>query len=287
MLSVAPAPPVDGTDAGDAVALALVPVLQQVVTLLDAVAAEVDVPLPPYRPVVVRREPRALPVGRLTVVTAAVPSVRCPGTRVTVTFPGHVDQQRAVGALKALLAATLDLELDRQESAAAARTALEAANRDPGTGLGNRRAWASILRLEAQRCLRSRSPFTVVVLDLDGLKQVNDTRGHAAGDELITATASVLRQQHRAIDHVCRLGGDEFGIAAPGTDGGQAQALMAKLRQRLRERGISVSLGAATMLPSGQADDGGLDQAVHALWQEADAAMYADKRAGASALHLP
>jgi diguanylate cyclase (GGDEF)-like protein len=107
------------------------------------------------------------------------------------------------------------------------------------------------------------------VLDLDGLKAVNDAHGHAAGDELIVRTAQALASARRATDEVCRLGGDEFGIVAPDTDAEQAALLAHRIRDSLRRHHVAVSLGFAVS---------GRESTVDQLWQQADAAMYEDKR---------
>lgn len=182
----------------------------------------------------------------------------------------------AAPAFAALIATIIDKEIARFGAEAATRGALVTANRDPATGLGNRRAWVAALRVEMSRALRSGTPLTVLILDIDGLKAVNDTRGRAAGDEVITRTAAALGQARRVTDQVCRLGGDEFGVAAPETRPDQAALLAARLHDSLTAHQVRASLGwAVTSHTSG---DPGLDPGIDALWHEADAAMYADKR---------
>ena len=176
-----------------------------------------------------------------------------------------------VQALPSLLSALVEAEVRRAGAEVLARTALQVANVDPMTGLGNRRAWVQALHQECSRASRGSASLAVLVLDVDGLKTVNDTYGHAAGDELISRTASALLRASRTTDAVCRLGGDEFGIAAPATDRVQGQLLARRVRRLLAADGVSASVGVAVT------DDctGGADE----LWQRADAAMYAAKRA--------
>ncbi len=90
------------------------------------------------------------------------------------------------------------------------------------------------------------------------------------GDALIIRAAEALPASRRATDRVCRLGGDEFGIAAPDLTSEQAEQLVALLRARLDANGVPISLGWSVGAAGTPMDD---------LWQRADAAMYADKRA--------
>ena len=98
------------------------------------------------------------------------------------------------------------------------------------TGVANRGAFEERLALECARARRSRQPLTVAMIDIDGLKAVNDSVGHAAGDELITRVAQGLRQELRTTDMVARVGGDEFALVLPGVGEEGAGAVAAKLR---------------------------------------------------------
>ncbi len=179
-----------------------------------------------------------------------------------------------MGSLPMLIAMVMDRELERGSAKAALQAALDLANRDPATGLGNRRAWMATLKQECARAARTGRPLTVIVLDLDGLKNINDSRGHAAGDQTIALTAAGLTAARRATDVVCRLGGDEFGIAAPDTDALNARLLVTRLRAALHAQGVEFSVGWAVSdtPPSDtpQAQD---------MWQQADERMYENKRA--------
>jgi diguanylate cyclase (GGDEF)-like protein len=99
-----------------------------------------------------------------------------------------------------------------------------AALSDPLTGLANRRMLMSTADYEIARHRRADARFVVVMLDLDGFKQVNDRYGHAAGDELLRDVAQGLTQVLRTQDTVARLGGDEFCVIAPETDNPRALA---------------------------------------------------------------
>ena len=98
------------------------------------------------------------------------------------------------------------------------RDAMEkAAYSDPLTGLANRRMLMSVAEYEIARHLRARERFSVVMLDLDGFKLLNDRFGHAAGDQMLCSVAAVLQRALRSQDTVARLGGDEFCVIAPAT----------------------------------------------------------------------
>ena len=168
-----------------------------------------------------------------------------------------------------LLSTVLHLELSAERLDRRAERAESEATTDPLTGLGNRRGWDRVLAAEEARCRRHGHPATVIVLDLDGLKGVNDAGGHAAGDDLLRRSAEVLAGSARASDYVARLGGDEFGLLAveAGPAGGEAEA--ARIRARLDEAGVGAAVGVASRDPAGTLED---------AWREADADMYRHKR---------
>jgi diguanylate cyclase (GGDEF)-like protein len=135
------------------------------------------------------------------------------------------------------------------------RDAMEqAAYTDPLTGLANRRLLRSVAEHEIARHLRSGERFSVVMLDLDGFKLLNDRYGHAAGDEMLCDVATRLKQALRAQDTVARLGGDEFCVIAPAT--GDPRPLAEKIRHAVSHaaRGyeeLRASLGIAVFPDDG------------------------------------
>jgi diguanylate cyclase (GGDEF)-like protein len=211
-------------------------------------------PLPP-RLVVwpTRVPPCAWHPGLLLLATAADDE---PSRRRAVTDAGDVLHGLVVAARRRSAA----------ESLAAHAVAL--AGRDSLTGVGNRRTWREALDAEAARTARYRGPSSIVVVDLDGLKRINDEQGHAAGDAHLRRAAAAVRRGSRTVDVVCRLGGDEFGVLAPETAADGAQQLANRLREELAAAEVAASIGVAT------AEAGDLEQA----WQAADAAMYLHKR---------
>jgi len=158
----------------------------------------------------------------------------------------------------------------------------EQAQTDPLTGLANVRAFREHLEAEVRRSQRYGSRLTCVMVDLDGLKAINDGLGHAAGDRALMALASVLRQELRDTDVCARRGGDEFVMLLPhaGAEDGRvvAERACARLgRVELVVAGRRLTLGASFGV-SCLEPDGDLD--ARSLLAEADAALYRAKSSG-------
>ncbi len=179
------------------------------------------------------------------------------------------DDEELLQLMGRLLATVLALELDREQQERRAERAEADAARDGLTGLANRRAWDDIVTAEEARCRRYGHPGAVLVIDLNDLKEVNDTHGHPAGDQLLRDCANVLVATARSSDFVARIGGDEFAVLAVETDsaGGEVQA--ARIRRALQDAGVNAAIGLGLRGP-----DGSLDNAA----RDADSAMYEDKR---------
>ncbi len=154
------------------------------------------------------------------------------------------------------------------------RDAMErAAYSDPLTGLANRRLLMSVAEHEIARHHRAGERFSVVMLDLDGFKQLNDRYGHAAGDEMLCAVATGLTQALRSQDTVARLGGDEFCVIAPATADPRPLADKISAAVAHASRGhdeLRASIGAAVF-----ADDGGT---IELLLRTADERLLSAKR---------
>ncbi len=163
----------------------------------------------------------------------------------------------------------------------------QTALRDELTGLYNRRFFDEQLQSEWHRCLRREEPMSLLLLDLDRFKSINDTAGHCAGDRVIRQVANVLEgQSHRAGDSISRYGGEEFAILKPGCTAQASVKLANALRAAVETAGlahpgesvrdggvVTVSVGVVTLLPS---PCGSVQELIHA----ADQAMYAAKRSG-------
>jgi diguanylate cyclase (GGDEF)-like protein len=106
---------------------------------------------------------------------------------------------------------------------------------DPLTGIANRRSLLERIEYEVARHTRGRSSFALLMLDLDGFKDLNDRFGHAAGDDLLRDVAAVMQRSLRGQDTVARIGGDEFCVLAPETDLPGARRLMARIESAVGE----------------------------------------------------
>lgn len=179
-------------------------------------------------------------------------------------------------------AATAEIELRSavRELAEAQEQLQRLALHDPLTQLLNRRGFAEACRQHLALAQRSFTPFTLLVLDLDAFKGINDTLGHDAGDAALTEMADILRDLARDSDLVGRLGGDEFAVLLTGTSERFVSTFRARLDAALERRNgepdrayaLKASVGSATWLPEYPAS-------MATLHRLADEAMYADKRA--------
>lgn len=147
---------------------------------------------------------------------------------------------------------------------------------DPLTGVRNRRALIESVGMELNRSSRSGSPTSLVLVDIDHFKRVNDDFGHPAGDATLQAVAQILSDRGRSSDIVARYGGEEFAVILPSTPPDGAAVVAERLRAAVEQatwphRPITASLGVATSV-DGDTVDG--------LLQRADQALYASKRAG-------
>jgi diguanylate cyclase (GGDEF)-like protein len=139
---------------------------------------------------------------------------------------------------------------------------------DALTGLLNRRALERDLRREAGRSARHHRRFSLMVIDLDGLKRVNDTQGHLAGDAYLKSMAQALRNALRIGDSAYRIGGDEFVVLLPETDEGRAEAVAHRIRH---EGGPAFSWGSVTYPDDGDDFDGLIDLADQRLYDQRSA----------------
>jgi len=150
---------------------------------------------------------------------------------------------------------------------------------DPLTGLANYRSLARNLELELDRAHRYDLPVSLLMIDLDGLKSINDDLGHGAGDDAIRLVGSTLSAGVRRFETVARQGGDEFSILLPNTSESAALILGERLRQEVSEcfiggRRLSISVGVGSREPGDEATS------VRTLVDRSDAALYRSKRGG-------
>jgi len=149
----------------------------------------------------------------------------------------------ALGAAGDSLRGIIDAIVQRVEELECAQ---RLASRDELTGLANRRSLGDGLERELARARRAGDPLSVLLFDIDGLKQINDTHGHAAGDEALREAALRAQETVRDGDLVARLGGDEFIVLLPAADQAETIAIGERMRDTLARHGIGVSFGVAT-----------------------------------------
>lgn len=168
------------------------------------------------------------------------------------------------------------------ENARRIRRAERLAGTDDLTGLSNVRALTDTLRREVACASRNGQPLSVIVVDVDGFKRVNDRHGHLCGSRALSEVAALVRESMRRTDLVARLGGDEFAVVLPNTDGKGAVAAGDRLRARVARHvfllhdGLDVRLTASV----GVATASGSDLTESALLDRADGALYSAKAGG-------
>lgn len=166
------------------------------------------------------------------------------------------------------------------------RTALQNALRDPLTDTGNRIAMDQVLQREVDLARRNLQPLSLLMLDIDHFKLINDTHGHAQGDEVLKAVAQTLKNQLRNIDMVFRYGGEEFLVVLSNTCREAAALVGERLRYSILELQcldaghpitVSISLGCSSLLPG---------ESSESLLRRADSALYIAKRDGRNRLTM-
>ncbi len=166
------------------------------------------------------------------------------------------------------------------------RVAIQSALRDPLTNTGNRIAMDQVLGREIELARRNGQPLSLLMLDIDHFKGINDEHGHSAGDEVLKAVATTIKDQLRNIDMVFRYGGEEFLVLLSGTPGEGAKLVGERLREAVlglqcvvqgRPVKMSISLGCASLE---------LGESVDGLLNRADKALYSAKRSGRNCLAM-
>ena len=192
------------------------------------------------------------------------------------------------GTLLLALKTVLEIPAIALDNALALQRAEALSVTDDLTLLSNSRYLNQVLRQETKRAMRSKRPLSMLFLDLDGFKSVNDNHGHLSGSKALVEAGAVIRDCARETDVVARFGGDEFALILPDTGPEGARAVAWRIRERvrahpfLRSDGLSVrltaSIGIAT-LPD-------VAQTAEELLKAADIAMYKVKAAGKDGIHV-
>ncbi len=189
----------------------------------------------------------------------------------TVSRDWSIDDISLIGSLADNLSVAIEnAELHQERELQAVMDGL--------TGVFNRRAFTEALHKEFERAKRYEHTLSLIIVDLDFLKKINDNFGHMAGDEAIRSIGQILRQSSRSIDFCARYGGEEFCLLLPNTEIDMAEQLAERLRRLINEitveghGNISASLGVASYpLHCDSADD---------LFHKADEALYCAKEGG-------
>jgi diguanylate cyclase (GGDEF)-like protein len=166
------------------------------------------------------------------------------------------------------------------------RAAVQSALRDPLTETGNRIAMQQTLKREVDIARRTLQPMSVLMVDIDHFKSINDSHGHLIGDQALKAVATALKDSLRNVDMVFRFGGEEFMVLLSNTNREAASMVGERLRMAVlgiqylvenRAIELSVSLGCATLLPG---------ESMESLLRRADNALYVSKRDGRNRLSM-
>ena len=174
-----------------------------------------------------------------------------------------------------LRSALLDVEKARGEAEALALL-------DPLTGMYNRRHFFALAERELERNVRNHNPVSVIMLDIDHFKVINDTHGHQAGDQVLQEVATIISDNVRTADTPCRYGGEEFAILLPETDPAVSVTIGERIRQAIEAKKLkisegSISITASVGIASLAASD---DSEIDVLVGMADQALYEAKKSG-------
>jgi len=195
---------------------------------------------------------------------------------ISESDPGHFAEavEQLVEAIGAIQAAAMEAHVQTRS-----RELESQANTDPLTGLANLRALQRNLGVLLDVHKRYRHPFGLLLMDIDGLKRINDSHGHQAGDRVLMQVGMSLRRSIRSVDTAARIGGDEFCVLLPEQDLKSAAKLAARLASAVEEEvatpgdpPVTISIGVAASPEHG-------DEA-ESLIDSADRAMYRAKAAG-------
>ncbi len=156
----------------------------------------------------------------------------------------------------------------------------EAAHRDFLTGLYNARAFEVIMEQKIASSTRYHVPFTLLLIDIDHFKQVNDTFGHPAGDTVLSQLAAVLRDTFHPGDHIARKGGEEFAVIVDECDSNQIEIIAERLRRNVENHIFNLPDGTELKMTISAGSATYPDMAEQLLFERADQALYQAKTSG-------
>jgi diguanylate cyclase (GGDEF)-like protein len=158
---------------------------------------------------------------------------------------------------------------------------VQRANTDPLTKIANRRHFEDQSHHEFQRCQRNHQPLSLMIIDVDHFKEINDSHGHPAGDEVLRVLSDALSEQVRRVDVVGRLGGEEFAVVMPGADLARAEEVAERLRVRVAGLRVAVERGSVQITVSiGVTECDVWTERLGDALARADEAMYQAKAGG-------
>ncbi len=194
-------------------------------------------------------------------------------------FNAHSADSEELRLYKAsLLRAVLSVNLTNAKLYQNYRKAWKDSETDPLTKVGTRRMLERVLNAECERAARYGNPFSIAIIDLDNFKQINDSKGHSAGDKMLQKLADVIRQGIRTTDMAARYGGDEFVLLMPETKLNEATVLLERLRyqvENMADNDFKVTISCGLTEWTGVSKDG-----AEKLLRQADAALYEAKHSG-------
>ena len=219
-------------------------------------------------------------LGAASLAVRAAGTLLVPGSMQGFLAPSAIQTFSLMSAYTVVLLSSVSFLLMQKERADFVSAQLAAT--DPLTGALNRRTFVDLARKQLSRARRVDGPLSLVLLDVDHFKNVNDTHGHLAGDEVLRRFAEVVRDQLRTEDVFVRYGGEEFCLLLPDVPGPGAVALAGRIRKAVAKtsfamegKGISLTVSAGV---AARIDEG--PEALDALIARADEALYIAKSRG-------
>jgi diguanylate cyclase (GGDEF)-like protein len=195
---------------------------------------------------------------------------------LAMIHPGPAGTSRWISVSGLVIGAAIVVRLLSERNERLVGELRAAALTDPLTGLPNRRALESAFVREAARQSRGGRPFSLLLLDLDRFKQLNDDHGHKAGDRALTEIADLLRTHARPSDTAARIGGDEFALLLADTGKAEAAAARIRLGRAIHEHALVAEWPAAASIGLSTSEEDGAS--LDALMRHADMRLYAAKR---------
>jgi diguanylate cyclase (GGDEF)-like protein len=208
-------------------------------------------------------------------IVTMIDAYRSNGTVAPISSRRQDEIGRVVNGVSALIGeldATLS-QLRRQAST------------DVLTGLGNRRWLREIATMELQRASREKTPISVIILDLDHFKRINDQFGHDVGDQVLMMTGATIQHNLRPYDIAARIGGEEFCIVLPRTPAALAIAIAERLRREIARKSVGLLPSGAITASFGVYRGDPATESLKTMMNAADRKLYTAKNGGRNAVH--